>query len=165
MRALGVKVEIDSVGWDQPDGGDGHAPAEEPQPTLSKLFVTKLFFLNLPRTWLSKQTTLELLQTIQCYEVNDAEDEDDEEEGGADELPADSPEDAWSGPDHLLHIIAEPGDSVVPEHSDGLNKDDKQDRVGGAEHVEHGHQVLASLTLQHDMINIVTVNTHVGAGW
>ena len=55
-------VEVDSVGRDEPDGGERHAPAQQAQPGGAGL---------------GQQRALELLQPVQEYEVNQAEDEND----------------------------------------------------------------------------------------
>ena len=60
--AGGLEVEIDRVGRDEPDGGEGHAPAQQAQPA---------------RRGLGVQGTLEELQAVKEYEVYQAEYEDD----------------------------------------------------------------------------------------
>ena len=68
-----------------------------------------------------------------------------QKEGWTDELPADSPEDGRSGANHHLHIITEPRLSIEPEHSQSLNKHNKDDGIGWSKHIQHGNQIFTSL--------------------
>ena len=46
-----------------------------------------------------------------------------------DEFPGNPPEYGRSASNHHFHIVAEPGDSVEPEDSDGLYEDHKEYRI------------------------------------
>ena len=63
---------------------------------------------SIPGTRLCIETVLKLFHPIQSNEVDETEDQDDEQEERADELPAHSPEQGGPRPNHLLHIITKP---------------------------------------------------------
>ena len=76
-------------------------------------------------------------------------DEDDDHDGGRDELPADTEEQTWAGASHQLDVLTEPLEAVEVGDSDTLEESDDQEGDAATEVVVDGEDIITSVVGEH----------------